>query len=48
MDLTLIADNIIKKYNLLPIVINVFIHLDICKGVYGLPQAGSLENYLLT
>ena len=38
----------IWKYNLLPLVINGFIYLEIHKGVYGLPQAVQLENYLLS
>ena len=46
--ITLILDDIIHQYNLLPLVRNWFIYLDICKGVYEFPQAGRLENNLLT
>ena len=48
MSITLISDEIIQQYNLLPIVINGFIYLCIFKGMYGLTQAGRLENDLLT
>ena len=46
--ITLIPDNNIQQYNLLPLVINWFIYLDICRGMYGLSQLGILENDLLT
>ena len=46
--ITLIPDNIIQQNNLLPLVRNKIIYLEICKGMYGLSQAGILENDLLT
>ena len=46
--ITLIPENIIQQYNSLPLVRNKFIYLDICKGVYGLPQVGRLAKDLLT
>ena len=45
--ITLIIDDIIQKYNLLPLVRNGFIYLEICKGMYGLPQSRRLANILL-
>ena len=46
--ITLILDDIIQQYNMSPLVINGFIYLEILKGVYELPQVGSLANDLLT
>ena len=37
ISITLIPEDIIHKYNLLPFVRNGFIYLDICKGMYGFP-----------
>ena len=48
ISIALIPDEIIQKYNMLPLVRNGFIYLDICKVVYGFPQVGCLSNYLLT
>ena len=48
ISITFITDEIIQQYILLPIGRNGFIYLEICKSVYGLPQAGRLANVLLT
>ena len=48
ISITIIPDEIIQKYNLLPLVRNSFIYFDICKGMYGLPQARRISNDLLT
>ncbi len=47
MPITLIPDEIINQYNLLPLVHNGFIYIEIQKGMYGLPQAGILASKLL-
>ena len=48
LDITLIPEDIIQTYNLLPLVINVFIYLDILKCVYGLNQVGRLAKHVLS
>ena len=48
ISITLITENIIQKYNLLPLFINGFIYLYICKGMYIFPPEGILSNDLLT
>ena len=42
-----IPTEFVKEYNLQPISHNGWIHFEILKGVYGLPQAGRLANDLL-
>ena len=42
--ITIIPDEIIAEYNLLPLVKNKFVYILIQKGMYGLPQAGKLAN----
>ena len=42
--LHLIPDEIIKQYNLLQLVHNGNVHVEIRRGVYGLPQAGIMAN----
>ena len=39
-----IPDEIITKYNLMPLVHNGFIMVEIRKGMYGLPQTGILAS----
>jgi hypothetical protein len=39
-----IPDAIIKLFNLLPLVNNGHVFVEICRGMYGLPQAGHLAN----
>ena len=46
--ITLILDNIIQKYNLLPLVRNGLISFNIHKGMYGLPQTGRPARNFLT
>ena len=41
---TLIPDEIMKQYNLTELLHKDFIHIEIQKGMYGLPQAGRLAN----
>jgi hypothetical protein len=43
----LIPHEIIDQYNLLPLVSDGHIYIEVQKGVYGLPQAGILDNQLL-
>ena len=45
--ISLIQEDIIKQYNIIPLVENVWVYLNIRKGMYGLPQAGLLANQLL-
>jgi hypothetical protein len=40
----MIPADIIKSYNLTPLVKNGVIYVEICRGMYGLPQAGKLAN----
>jgi hypothetical protein len=47
MPLSLFPNNIIAHYNLLEKVLNSFVYMEICRGMYGLPQAGILANKLL-
>ncbi len=47
MPLSLFPINIIAHYNLLKKVLNSFVYIEICRGMYGLPQAGILANKLL-
>jgi hypothetical protein len=43
----LIPQEIIDQYNLLPLVSDGHIYIGVQKGMYGLPQAGILDNQLL-
>ena len=45
--ISLIPQEIIDEYNLMPKVHNGYIYVAIGKGMYGLPQAGILANQLL-
>jgi hypothetical protein len=47
LPIDLIPTKIIAQYNLLPLVYNGCVYMEICKGMYGLPQAGMLANKLL-
>jgi hypothetical protein len=48
LPIALIPQEIIDTYNLFNLVHNGYVYIDICKGMYGLPQAGILANKLLT
>jgi hypothetical protein len=43
-----VPQEIIDEYNLAHLVYKGFVYIEICKGMYGLPQAGILANQLLT
>ncbi len=45
--LALLPTDIIEHYNLLEKALNEYVYMEICKGMYGLPQAGILANKLL-
>jgi hypothetical protein len=46
--LDILPQEIINKYNLTKIVnADEWVYVEICKGIYGLPQAGILANNLL-
>jgi hypothetical protein len=47
LHLSIIPDEIITKYNLRAILVGGWVYLEICKGMYGLKQAGLLANQLL-
>jgi hypothetical protein len=47
MPLSLFPQDIINHYGLLDKALNGYIYMEICKGMYGLPQAGILANKLL-
>jgi hypothetical protein len=47
MPLSLFQQDIIEHYGLLNKAINGVVYMEICKGMYGLPQAGFLANKLL-
>ena len=47
MLITLFPTNIIEYYKLNENVLNGYVYMEICKGMYGLPQAGVLANKLL-
>ena len=40
----MLPNEIIKQYNLTPLFHNGFVHVEIRRGMYGLPQAGRLAN----
>ena len=48
LSITIIPQDIIKQYNLLPLVSNSYIYIEIQQGMYRLPQAGNIANNLLT
>jgi hypothetical protein len=43
----LIPQEIIAEYNLLSLVSDGHVYIEVQKGIYGLPQAGTLTNQLL-
>jgi hypothetical protein len=45
--IALLPDNIIDHYQLQEKVLDGYVYMEICKGMYGLLQAGSLANKLL-
>ena len=45
--LSLFPQDIINHYRLNNKVLNGYVYMEICKGMYGLPQAGILANKLL-
>jgi hypothetical protein len=47
MPLSLFPQDIIDHYGLNNKVLNGYVYMEICKGMYGLPQAGILANKLL-
>ncbi len=47
MRITLFPTEIIKQYNLLPLVHQGFVYIEPQKGMYGLPQTGILASKLL-
>jgi hypothetical protein len=47
MQIALLPMDIIEHYNLLEKAINGYMYMEVCKGMYGLPQAGVLANKLL-
>jgi hypothetical protein len=48
LPLTLIPTEIIVQYKLLPLVHEGYVHMEIRKGIYRLPQAGILANKKLS
>ncbi len=48
LPLNLIPEEIVQQYNLASIVHKDYVYIEICKGMYGLPQAGKLANEQLT
>lgn len=40
----MIPDDIIQAYNLTPLIKNSIIYVEICRGMYGSPQAGKIAN----
>jgi hypothetical protein len=47
MPLSLFSQDIIEHCGLLDKVWNGYVYMEICKGMYGLPQAGILASKLL-
>jgi hypothetical protein len=47
MPIALLPTDIIEHHDLLEKAINGYVYIEICKGMYGLPQAGVLANKLL-
>jgi hypothetical protein len=46
LPLAIVPQEIIDEYNLAPLVYKGFVYIEICKGMYGLPQVGILANQL--
>ena len=44
MKASLIPDEIMQQYNLYDKIHNGYLYMEICKGVYGLPQAGIISH----
>jgi hypothetical protein len=47
LPISILPLDIIKKYNLTRLAVNGWVYMEICKGMYGLKQAGILANQLL-
>ncbi len=47
MPITLFPTNIVEHYKLNEKVLDGYVYMEICKGIYGLPLAGVLANKLL-
>jgi hypothetical protein len=47
LPISILPLHIIEKYDLTCLAVNGGVYLEICKGRYGLKQAGLLENQLL-
>ncbi len=47
MPLSLFPQDIIEHYGIRNKALNSYIYMEVCKGMYGLPQAGILTNKLL-
>ncbi len=47
MPIALLPTDIIEHYNLLEKAIDGYVYMEICKGMYGLPQTSVLANKLL-
>jgi hypothetical protein len=45
--IALLPDNIIEHYQLQEKVLDGYVYMEICKGMFGLPQAGILANKLV-
>jgi hypothetical protein len=45
--IALLPNNIFKHYQLQEKILDGYVYMEICKGMYGLPQAGILANKLL-
>jgi hypothetical protein len=45
--IALLPDDIIEHYQLQEKVFDGYVYMEICKGMYGLPQASILANKLL-
>jgi hypothetical protein len=45
--IALLPEDIIEHYQLQQKVLDGYVYMEICKGMYGLPQAGILANKLL-
>ena len=48
LSITIIPQEIIDQYNLLPLVRSGYVYIEIQRGIYRLPQAGILANNQLT
>ena len=48
LGLNLLPEEIILQYNLQDIAEDAYVYLEMCKGMYGLPQADMLANKHLT